>query len=372
MRQLLQLIKIHFIEILREPGVIFWGIGFPILMAWGLGMAFNRSPEIRKDIAIINSDSDSKIMKFIDENAQASWTLDSLRSYNLVIEDQVFGKNTFRFIPLSEDQAIIGMKRGKYQLLIHSSVDSIFFKMDPANPDARLLQLQLSGLLEESNNGSSSSGSFHLTTANIEPMKMQGTRYVDFLVPGLLGMTVMMAIMWGLSYTIIERRKGMMLRRMIATPMKKSNLLIAHMTARLSMNFLEALILLLFAVFYFDLKIQGSWAALFLVFISGNIAFTGIAILFSSRTSKTEIGNAFINLVTMPMMILSGIFFSYQNFPEWTIPIIQKLPLTMMADSFRSIINEAAGVSDVMSNVLTLSLGGILTFIIGMRVFKWY
>jgi ABC-type multidrug transport system permease subunit len=185
-------------------------------------------------------------------------------------------------------------------------------------------------------------------------------------------MTVMMAIMWGLSYTIIERRKGMMLRRMVATPMRKYNLLIAHMTARLTMNFLEALILLFFAIFYFDLKVQGSLLALFLVFIAGNIAFTGIAILFSSRTSKTEIGNALVNLVTMPMMILSGIFFSYQNFPEWTIPIIQKLPLTMMADSFREIINEAAGVKDVLENVVTLSVGGAVTFIIGLRLFKWY
>ena len=163
-----------------------------------------------------------------------------------------------------------------------------------------------------------------------------------------------------------------MLRRMVATPMKKSNLLVAHMTSRLSMNFLEALILVIFARYYFDLKIQGSLLALFLVFIAGNIAFTGIALLFSSRTSKTEIGNALINLVTMPMMILGGIFFSYQNFPEWTIPFIEKLPLTMMADSFRSIINEGAGMKDVMDNILFLGTGGILTFFAGVKIFKWY
>ena len=231
--------------------------------------------------------------------------------------------------------------------------------------------MQLSGLFSDSEIITLPQN-LKLTKASIEPMEMQGTRYVDFLVPGLLGMTVMMAIMWGLSYTIIERRKGMMLRRMMATPIRKYNILIAHMTARLSMNILEGIILMLFAIFYFDMKIQGSWTALFLVFLAGNIAFTGIAILASSRTSKTEIGNAMVNLVTMPMMILSGIFFSYQNFPEWTIPFIEKLPLTMMADSFREIINEGAGIKDVIQNVFTLGIGGIVTFMVGLKLFKWY
>lgn len=371
MKQLWELIKIHLLELSREPGVIFWGIGFPILMMWGLGMAFNSSPDVRKDIAVINSSSESKIMQFVSEYAQQDWTIDSLKSYNVVLEDEIFGKNTFRFIPLSEEMAIMGIKRGKYQLIIHSTRDSVFYNMDPANPDARLLQMQLSGLFGSAEN-SEREGEIRFSDANVEVMQMQGTRYVDFLVPGLLGMTVMMAIMWGLSYTIIERRKGMMLRRMIATPMKKYNLLIAHMTARVGMNFLEALVLILFAVFYFDLNIQGSWVALLLVFMAGNIAFTGIAILFSSRTSKTEIGNALVNLVTMPMMIVSGIFFSYQNFPEEIIPFIEKLPLTMMADSFRIIINEGAGIKDVMENVLILSGGGVITFIAGMKVFKWY
>jgi ABC-type multidrug transport system permease subunit len=238
--------------------------------------------------------------------------------------------------------------------------------MDPVNPDARLLQLQLSEIFENENS------KMQLTNARILPVDLQGTRYVDFLIPGLMGMTVMMACMWGISYTIIERRKGNMLRRMVATPMKKYNLLVAHMTARLTITFLETLILVLFARFYFNMQLQGSLLALFLVFLAGNIAFTGIAVLFSSRTSKTEIGNALINLVTMPMLILSGIFFSYQNFPEWTIPFIEKLPLTMMADSFRSIFNEGAGLQEVLDDILILGIGGTITLFAGIKAFKWY
>jgi ABC-type multidrug transport system permease subunit len=365
-KELWQLISIHFKELIREPGVIFWGIGFPVLMAWGLGIAFTSNPDQRKDIAVIEYESPSRLRSFIEGHTSPSWTADSLPSFNLSFDDKVFGKNTFRFIPLSEEQAIEGMKRGKYQLILQSNRDSIFYHLDPANPEARLLQLQLSGIMNEQQSDIS------LTRANIIPFKLQGTRYIDFLVPGLLALSVMMASMWGISYTIIERRKGNLLRRMIVTPMSKANLMIAHMTARLSMNFVEALILLLFAWIYFDTIVQGSALALFLVFIAGNIAFTGIAVLFSSRTSKTEVGNAIINFVTMPMMILSGVFFSYQNFPEWTIPYIRVLPLTMFVDSIRFIMNEGADIMDVMKNLILLTGMGVVSFAAGIRIFKWY
>ena len=365
-KELWLLIVIHIKELIREPGVIFWGVGFPILMAWGLGIAFNNKPDVRKDVAFINTSNKSVITKFLDQHAQASWTADSMRTYNITVTDQVFGKTTFRFFPVSQDMAIQGIKRGNFQVFIESRGDSIIYHLDPANPDARTLQLQLSGLLDKNYDPNV------ISRANIVPMKLQGTRYVDFLVPGLLSLTVMMACMWGISYTIIERRKGNMLRRMVATPMFKGNLLVAHMTARLLMTFVEASLLLLFANLYFDIKLQGSLLALILVFLTGNAAFAGIAVLFSSRTSKTEIGNAIVNVVTMPMMILSGIFFSYHNFPEWTIPIIRKLPLTMVADSFRSIINEGAGLPQVMENTLILGAIGVVTFGAGLRIFKWY
>lgn len=364
-KELWTLIIIHLKELIREPGVIFWGVGFPILMAWGLGIAFNTKPNVRQDVAFIPTTDHSKLMNFLNQNAEVSQTSDSSKTYNVVVEDSIFGKTTFRFMPVTLAGAIRGIKQGQFQLFLESSADSVIYHLDPANPDAHTLQLQLNQLINRNNLKP-------VSQAAIVPMKLQGTRYVDFLVPGLLSLSVMMACMWGISYTIIERRKGNMLRRMVATPMQKRNLLMAHMIARLSVTFLEAFLLLLFTYLYFGIRIQGSVIALFLVFISGNFAFTGLAILFSSRTSKTEIGNAIINIVTMPMMILSGIFFSYSNFPEWIIPIIRKLPLTMVADSFRSIINEGFGIPQVLGNILILGAIGIVTLIAGMKIFKWY
>jgi ABC-type multidrug transport system permease subunit len=159
---------------------------------------------------------------------------------------------------------------------------------------------------------------------------------------------------------------------MVATPMKKSNFLIALMMVRILMNVVEAVVLVFFAWLFFDIHIQGNIGALAVLFLAGNLAFTGIAVLISSRTSKTETGTGWINAVTMPMMILSGIFFSYHNFPEWSINIIRLLPLTALADGIRSIFNEGAGWMEILMPTVSLSFAGIICFAVGMRLFKWY
>ncbi len=362
-KELRQLILIHFKELIREPGVLFWGIAFPIVMAWGLGIAFSGDRETRKQIAVTGDPGHSRLYEWLSQHMEADTADDA---YHFTIEDPVFGRNIFSFVQVDPADAITGVKRGKYQLFLESAGDSLIFHMDPANPEARLLQMQLSALIE------GREGAFRFSSGEIEALDMKGTRYIDFLIPGLLAMGIMMACMWGMSWTLIERRKGLMLRRMVVTPMHRYNLLLGLMTARLSMNLAEALILLLFAFLYFGMVLQGSVLALVLVFFAGNLAFTGIAILVSSRTSNTEIGNGLINFVTMPMMVLSGIFFSYHNFPDWAIPVIQKLPLTMLADSIRSIFNEGAGLGQVMPEVLILSAIGLLSFVGGIRIFRWY
>jgi len=360
--ELWQLIIIHFKELLREPGVLFWGIGFPILMAWGLGIAFTGEKETKKDIAIVNFQEENKLSLFLEEHADR----DDQGRFLLTINDPVFGKNIFRFEPLDSLDASLGVKRGIYQLMMDNKGDSTVFYLDPANPEARLLQLQLATLLGERHVDDTFSGASTVT------LEVKGTRYIDFLVPGLIAMNIMMACMWGMSWTIIERRKGNMLRRMMVTPVRRQNILLGLMAARVTMNFVEAALLMLFAWLYFDIQIQGSLPALIMVFVAGNIAFTGIAIITSSRTSNSEVGNGIINFVNMPMMILSGIFFSYHNFPDWSIPFIQNLPLTLLADSMRSIINEGAGVAAVLDKTLIMSLIGFVTFGVGLIMFKWY
>ena len=167
-------------------------------------------------------------------------------------------------------------------------------------------------------------------------------------------------------------RSKKLLRRMVATPMKRSNFLIALITVRVLMNFIEAVLLFLVAWLVFHITIQGNIAALLAIFIAGNFAFAGIAIFISSHTAKTEIGNGLINALSMPMMVLSGVFFSYHNFPAWSIPTIQKFPLTMMADGIRSVFIEGAGFSEVAMPIIILSAIGVVFFAAGMKIFRWH
>jgi ABC-type multidrug transport system permease subunit len=207
---------------------------------------------------------------------------------------------------------------------------------------------------------------------SIKPLTVTGTRYIDFLVPGLIAMGVMMSCMWGISYGLIEKRSKKLLRRLVATPMKKSHFLIALLAVRITMNFIESSVLFFFALIAFKMVIQGDVTALVLMFLAGNVAFAGLAVFVSSHTSNTEVGNGLINFVVFPMMVLSGIFFSYHNFPDWSIPVIQKLPLTILADGIRSIFNEGAGYHDVAIPILILTATGVFFFSAGLKIFKWH
>jgi ABC-type multidrug transport system permease subunit len=258
------------------------------------------------------------------------------------------------------------LKRGTINVILIGAKDQVEFHFDPMNSDAELTYLKLSTIIGTGEPYALKSSS------EIKPLSVTGTRYIDFLIPGLIAMGVMMSCMWGISYGIIEKRSKKLLRRLVATPMKKSHFLIALITVRITMNFIESLILVFFALFAFKMTVQGDLSALIMVFIAGNIAFSGIAVFVSSNTSNTEVGNGLINFVVFPMMVLSGIFFSYHNFPDWSIPVIQKLPLTTLTDGIRSIFNEGAGYNEVAIPIIILTATGIIFFSIGLKIFKWH
>jgi ABC-2 type transport system permease protein len=372
-RQLVQIIKTNFLELVREPGVLFWGILFPILMSVGLGIAFTQKVNVVRKVAVIedkaitNGQKDSISLKeyFQQRSAATKDTVvGGIGGYTYTERNIKMGNNTFIFLRTDWEKAMVWLKQGYVNVIMSVKNGKAEYHFDPANSDAKLSYILLSG--------SNSSQSSRAGDAQIKPLTLSGTRYIDFLIPGLIAMGVMMSCMWGLTYTIIERRSKKLLRRMVATPMKKSHFLIGLIAVRVAMNFIESFLLFIFAAWAFDIRIQGSLPALAAIFISGNIAFAGIAVFMSSRTSKTEIGNGLINAVVMPMMILSGVFFSYHNFPDWAVTVIQKMPLTMIADGMRSIFIEGGGFAEVGFSSLILTIIGVVFFATGLKMFKWH
>ena len=378
--QLTLLISAHFREIIRQPAVIFWGIIFPILIALGLGIAFTRQTDIVRHVAIIDDpatpvengentsrESVSLIDAMLDKHGEKIAGTDSAPPrYRITIADDTLGKTTFIFEKSDRRQAIVRLKRGNLVVIMDEQNGTIQYHFDPANTDAQFTYLKLSRLF---NRTRTEAPEYRQT---VRPLTLPGTRYIDFLIPGLMAMSIMMSCMWGLSYGMIDKRAKKLLRRMVATPMKKSYFLISLMTVRIAMNLIECTLLFIVAWIVFDITIQGSITGLFAIFLTANIAFCGIAIFVSCRTANTEIGNGLVNAVVMPMMVLSGVFFSYHNFPDWTIGFIRKLPLTMLTDGLRSIFIEGAGFTEVlMPAAVLLAIGGFF-FSVGLRFFKWH
>jgi ABC-2 type transport system permease protein len=373
LKQLWLLIIALFREIVREPGVLFWGILFPILMSLGLGLAFTKKADVTRKVAIIkkadgslSSTDNTVFMGFLDKKCEKNpsrgketWI------WKYTIKDEKLGNSIFLMYDMKWDEAMTLLKRGTINVVLVGLNNSVEYHFDPMNPDAQLTYLKLSSVVGK--------GEIQpVSDVEIKPLTVKGTRYIDFLVPGLMTMGIMMSSMWGISYGIIEKRSKKLLRRLVATPMRKSHFLIALIVVRVVMNFIESGTLFIFALLAFKMTIQGNISALILLFLAGNIAFAGLAILTSSHTSNTEVGNGLINFVVMPMMILSGIFFSYQNFPEWSLPVIRKLPLTILTDGVRSIFNEGASYREVALPILILTSIGAIFFTIGLKIFKWH
>jgi ABC-2 type transport system permease protein len=380
--QLVSLTVAHFKEITREKGVLFWGIIFPILMSLGLGIAFTKKADVVRRIAVVEPavtagaapnaapgapDSASVINAFLrDHTKRVAGTGGEPDHYEIEIPDEKLGSTTFIFVKATWSEAMVLLKRGNLSVAIEEENGAVRYHFDPRNADAQLTYLRLSRLFERTDEPAAAAED------GVEPLTVSGTRYIDFLIPGLIAMGIMMSSLWGMSYGMVEKRSKKLLRRMVATPMKKSHFLVAMMTVRTGMNFVEAVLLFLFAHLVFQITIQGDVSALLVIFLAGNIAFAGIAIFFSARTANTEIANGLINAVSLPMVVMSGVFFSYHNFPGWLVPVIQKMPLTLLADGMRSIFIEGTGYAGVAIPSLILAATGVVFFAAGLRVFRWY
>ena len=363
-KQFTQLLSIQFKEFFREPAALFWSFIFPILMSFALGMAFTDKPEITQHAAVVLPASSGSSLLKIFLNTRCEKNNNEKEKYQIVIDNNQLGKTITHFICGTWRESEIMMKRGQISIILTEAGGRVNYHFDPANSGSRLAFITISAMMDGKKLIPDSSV--------IKTLESKGTRYIDFLVPGLLAMGIMSSCLWGISYGLIEKRSKKLLRRLVATPMKKSLFMITMFLSRLVFALLETIALLVFAKLVFGVSIQGSLVAFAGILISGSFFFMGLSILLASRTDNTQVGNGLISAITMPMMLLSGIFFSYSHFPDFIIPIIRYLPLTLFADSLRSIVNEGSGVADVTLPLIVMSFTGLATFFTGLKFYKWY
>jgi ABC-type multidrug transport system permease subunit len=214
-------------------------------------------------------------------------------------------------------------------------------------------------------------GRADVLTLREELVTQPGARYIDFLIPGLLGMNIMSGGLWGIGFVIVEMRSRKLLKRLVATPMKRSHFMAAMMASRMLLVIGELALLLGFAWLVFDLVNQGSLLLVTALSLLGAFSFAGLGLLVACRARKIETVSGLMNLVMMPMFVASGIFFSADRFPDVVQPFVQALPLTALNDALRAVILEGADLSSQLGRIAILGAWGGVSFVLALRWFRW-
>ena len=198
-----------------------------------------------------------------------------------------------------------------------------------------------------------------------------GARYIDFLIPGLLGMNLMGSGIWGLGFAIVDARKKRLLKRLIATPMSRAQYLSSFVLSRLTLLCLEVVLLMGFGVLAFGVPLRGSLVLLAIICLLSSLAFSSLGLLISSRAQTMEGASGLMNLVMLPMWIFSGVFFSASRFPEQIQPFIQALPLTAVINALRANTLRGAGLGAVAPELGIILAWMVLSFVLALKLFRW-
>jgi len=333
------------LELKREPEVVFWVFVFPLLLAAGLGIAFRNKPADITSVVIIDGAGAEKTLAMLHNSNKAS---------------------TIRAAVLDREAALKAFHFGKYDLAIDSNPDGSYtYYYDPARPESVLSRAEIDATLQ------SAAGRKDAVATTSQSSTEPGSRYIDFLIPGLLGMNMMNSGMWGLGFAVVEMRQRKLLKRYVATPMRHSDFLLALTSSRLVLMVIEVGLLLGFGVVAFHMRVQGSVLSVILLAALGATTFGGVGLLTACRAQKIETISGLINVIMMPMWIFSGVFFSYQRFPAFTHPFIKALPLTALNDALRATILEGAPLTAQSGRLLVLVIWGGVSFILALRWFRW-
>jgi ABC-type multidrug transport system permease subunit len=332
-------------ELKREPEVIFWVFAFPLLLALGLGIAFRNKPADTTTIAIVQGPGAQDVLSMIQRSARSGF-----------IHAQL----------LDREAALKGLRLGKFDLVIVPDGKGGFeYHYDPSRPESVLSHAEVDDAVQ------SAAGRREVVPTSVVASSEPGSRYIDFLIPGLIGMNLMNSGMWGIGFALVDMRQRKLLKRFVATPMRRSDFLLALMSSRLVLMFVEVGLLLVFGVLFFHMRVLGSVGSILLLGAIGSAAFGGLGLLTASRAQKIESISGLINVVMMPMWIFSGVFFSYERFPAIIHPLIKALPLTALNDALRATILEGATLASQSGRLLVLLLWGGISFVLAVRWFRW-
>jgi len=330
-------------EFVRRPEAVFWVYFFPLLMIVVLGFAFRNKPVETFEVDVVKGPVAQQIAESLSANEQLKVNLVELSD----VRDRI--------------------RTGKTTLVIKSgqTMDQVDYTYDPARPGSAVARYVVDDQLQKS------LGRKDAIDSGVTLFKESGSTYVDFLVPGLLGMALMGGGLWGVGFAIVDMRIRKLLKRFMATPMKRSHFLTGMMCSRLVFMIPQIIILFSFAYFFFDVKVHGNWLSLLFIVLIGAVEFAAIGLLVASRAQTLETASGLMNLVMLPMWTLSGIFFSYERFPEIAQPFIRWMPLTPVIDGLRAITMDGKPLSSLWLEITIILIWTVIPFTLALMFFRW-
>jgi ABC-2 type transport system permease protein len=338
---LAELARARLLEFVREPEILFWVFVFPIGMALALGFAFrNKGPD--------------PVPIGITGKAQTEAIRGAL-SRSTLLKPRVFS---------SVEEGRAALRTGKIALLIQNGTPLVYW-YDPTRPDSRMARFEVDEAVQKAG------GRLDPTPVRDELVSDKGSRYIDFLLPGLLGLNLLSTSVWGIGYSIVNSRIRKTLKLMTATPMRRSDYLLSQMLSRFVLLALEAAVIIAFGALVFGVPLRGSPAALALLCAFCGLSFAGLGLLCGSRVQTLEGVNGLINLILVPMWLFSGVFFSSERFPRVLQPAIETLPLTAANEALRAVMLEGKSLASLPLQLAILAAWGIASYAVALKIFRW-
>lgn len=360
-------------EFVREPEAVFWVFVFPVLLAVALGIAFRETGPATVPVAV---EADGRQGPGSNSGRLMEW---------------LQGRSDIEAVLLSPEEAARAMRTGRVALVLRPArpeaaaarspeagetvssppplrdvdAEGLVYRYDPTRPDSRVARLVVDDALQRG------MGREDVARMRDEAVVQPGARYIDFLIPGLVGLNLMGSGMWGLGFSVVQARTRKLLKLLAATPMRRTHFLLSFMLSRLVFLALEVVAVISFGWLAFGVSVHGSILELGIISLVGSMAFAGLGLLVASRTRTIEGVSGLMNLVMLPMWLLSGTFFAATRFPEFWQPVIQVLPLTALNDALRANINEGLPLAASLPDVLVMAAWGSASFLLALRWFRW-
>lgn len=335
---LVQLTLVRFLEFIREPEALFWVFVFPVLLAAGLGIAFRNRPAEVLQIAVVSP-----------ELAQ------SIRHEKLLDVQQ-----------MDSEAAQQALRTGKVALLAEPGPGgTVEFRYDDTNPEGRAARLLADRAIQKA------AGRVDPVATSDLFMREPGSRYIDFLIPGLLGMNLMGSAIWSMGFAIVDARRKKLLKRLVASPMPRPYYLLSFLLSRILLLVVEVGVLVGFGAFFFHVPVRGSLVQLGVVCLLASLSFSALGLLLASRAKTMEAASGLMNIVMMPMWIASGVFFSSQKFPEMMQPFIKALPLTAVIDALRANMLQGSNLAQMAPQVGIILFWLVICFALALKLFRW-